>query len=182
MKGDEFKLNLFGPLIFLMTFAVFVASLFLFFSKLSDNRKQAVYEKYAPETTMYVGQNKQGLAKIFKEFFPSKICTSDPQPDCKKANGDQIASLISQDLKDWSSIIFIKATSDRILYMSLPGNTYDLYVNSPEKNELLKELLAGKRDVIPWDDYTYVLAEKEIIVPVKDGDVVIGALARGIIE
>lgn len=182
MKNDPSKLNIIKPLLFLLGFVAFVGILFFVLSILNNQRKERIYRQYAQETESYIAKNRDGLTIIFNDLFPDSVCYDNSQ-SCRTSTGDEIAKLISQDMKDWSSMMFIKSTSSGILYMRLSGDTREFYVYPEDKKTQIEKLLLGQVNKIPWDDYSYELPQKEVIIPVKDKDgKIIGALIRSVIE
>ena len=79
--------------------------------------------------------------------------------------------------------LFKSGFSDKINIARLSGDSKELYIYPTEKEISVKQLLNGEISQIPWEDYTYELPNKEVIIPVKDNsDKVIGAIIRGVIE
>lgn len=182
MENDNKKLPLLKPsiafaaLLFILTVLFFIASSF------SDQRKKEVYNAYAKETQEYIGKNKQGLNVLFNEIFLP--C---PAPDyyssCTSPKSTEIPGVITPDLKDWSSTIFIKLMNEKIYYMRLSGDISTYYYSYDSQKAALEKLLRGEVDEIAWDDYTSELPNKEVVIAVKDdAGKVIGAIMRGVIE
>ena len=80
--------------------------------------------------------------------------------------------------------MFLKLSDKgEILVMDLSGQVKEFYPYPPEKKELLLKLLHGELKQIPWDDYSYELPRKEVIIPVfDDSGKVLGAFIRSGIE
>lgn len=170
----------------IITFLLGMLVLVLVFSTISKQRKQKVYQIYAAETKQYIEKNRQGLVKIFTEVFPKKdACYYNKETPCSNVNGD-LMKYISSDIKDFSSMMFIrKDNSGAIQYLRLSGElSYLSYFDGHYENEqMVRDLLNGTVDSIPWDDYTYSFPQKELVMPVKDDKgKVVGAIVRGILE
>jgi hypothetical protein len=181
MKSDNKKLPIFQTLIAFAAFIAIVGTLFYYLSEYSKERKRTIYQNYASETNTYISKNKDGLNTIFnKVFIP---CTSYYSPQCVSTESAQIPHLVTSDLKDWSSTVFLKEYNGAIYYMRLSGDMGTLYAYDTENKILLEKLLRGEVSEIPWGEYVYELPTKEVVVAVKDetGHVV-GAIARGVIE
>ncbi len=166
---------------------VLIGTLVLMGTSLSNKRKQEVYNKYAQETNIWISQNKEGLRKLFTEVFPNHYCppreTFPPNATYVCPNQAAIHTLISQDLKDWSSTEFIKESQGKLWIMRLSGDVIEFNPYPAEKKNLVHELLRKEVQSIPWDNYTYDFAGKEVIIPVMDeSNKVLGAIVRGVIE
>lgn len=184
MRDNSHKLNLFQPFFFLLIFALVMAVLFFGLASLSNERKNSVYQTYASETTHYINQNQSQLVILFNQIFPKADCVIQRQPNlvCAFPNQDAIAHLLPSTLKDWSSTAFIKEDGERMLIMRLSGDTKEIYVYPEQKRLELQKLLRGEIEKISWDNYSYDLSGKEVVIPVKDGNKVIGAIMRAVIE
>lgn len=185
METNSTKLSLRQPLMFLSVFVLIVIILIGLLSIADQRHKQDVYKRYADETNLYINNNKSALIQLFTEVFPNtdKCNTSFQENTCSRADAEQIARLLPSTLKDWSSTFFIKKTAaNQLLYMRLSGEVYQ-FSSSPEQRTDIEQLLAGTKDMIPWDQYGYILNTKQIIIPVKDtNNNIIGAIVRGVIE
>ena len=67
--------------------------------------------------------------------------------------------------------------------MGLSGETGDVSNYSQDQYMKLSKLLNGQVEEIEWEDYVYVLPNKEVVFAVKDDSgKVVGAIVRGVIE
>jgi hypothetical protein len=181
MTNTPEKLEIKRPLLYLLLFSLVIGVIFLGLTKLSDQRREDVYQKYASETESYIHRNRDGMKRIFTEIFPDKMLCDNY--NCVAVDTDYIPKLISQDLKDWSSTLFLKESGGEILALRLSGDYWNIYIHPQEKKDLVLKLLRGEVAQVPWDDYTYEFSQKEIIIPVKDeSGKVMGAIMRGVIE
>lgn len=117
-------------------------------------------------------------------MFPNQICHDSDPVKCAQPNptGDEIAGMLTQNIKDWSSISFIKLANGEVLEMKLSGDVSGFYPYPADKKQKVVDLLNGKQDKIPWDEYGGY-GQKQVIVPVKDASGhVVGAIVRGVIE
>lgn len=172
------------PLLFLLFFTISIGTLFLVLSSISNYRKEKIYNTYAQETEIYIAKNQQGLEILFNNLMKDECLTDEPWVEqCSVTSGGQIAQLITDDLQDWSSIMFIKRSSTRIHQMRLSGDISRGYFYPRERENEVSDLLNGKADKIPWDDYTNLFPGKEVIIAVKGSSGnVLGAIVRGVIE
>lgn len=167
----------------IITFVLSMFVLVLVFSTISNQRKQKVYQTYAEETKQYIEKNRRGLVKIFTEVFPKKdACYYNKETPCSDVNGD-LMKYISSDIKDFSSMMFIrKDNSGVIQYLRLSGEL-SYFDGHYENEQMVRDLLNGTVESIPWDDYTYSFPQKELVMPVKDDKgKVVGAIVRAILE
>ena len=181
---DKKEISFRSSIVYLLVFAILVASIILVLFSFSNNRKEAVYNTYAQETELYIAKNQEGLEKIFNEYMGDYCYQEKWDPEkCNVADETDIPKLLTQDIKDWSSMIFIKDVG-RDLYMKrISGQGQEFYVYPQEKYDKVEKLLNGEIEKLPWDEYTSVFSQKEVIIPVKDRNgKVIGALVRGVIE
>lgn len=150
----------------------------------SDQRKQAVYDRYAQETDIYIENNRPGLIELFTRIFPDSRCSNYSEQNIKLCpTQDEVARTVPDTLKDWSSTEFIKKSGQSILVMRLSGETSTFYGYSDNREQQLAKLLNGELSSIPWDDYTGSFSHKEVIIPVKDtSGRILGAIVRGVIE
>lgn len=182
------KLDFKITFVILLGIFVLVGALVLVGNSLSNKRKQEVYNQYAQETNIWISQNKEGLRKLFTELFPNYHCPPWQNTTTNTAvyfcpNQDAINSVVSQDLKDWSSTAFIKENQGKLWLMKLSGDTSEFNPYPVEKKNLIYKLLSKEVNSIPWDNYTYDFAGKEVIIPITDeSNKVIGAIVRGVIE
>lgn len=184
MRNENHNLKFSQPLIVLAIFAFVIAVLFLIFSSLSQTRKDSIYQAYALETEQYINKNQPQLIILFNDMFPKTECIINRQQNvpCAFPNQEAIAHLPST-LKDWSSSAFLKADGEKIFMMRLSGDTKELYPYPEQKRLQLQKLLRGETTKIDWDDYTYELTGKEVVIAVKDNnEKVIGAIMRSVIE
>jgi hypothetical protein len=163
----------------LIALSIVVALSIILLSKVSDLRRATVYEQYKQETTSYIDANRPGLTTLFTQVFPNEACSD--SPTCPHPNQEAIAQLISHNLKDYSSMLFVKQGTSHLMQMGLAGDYKEFY---PYKHEdQIRKLLAGELTDIPWDDYVYDFPQKEVIFPVKDGNGrIIGAIVRAVLE
>jgi hypothetical protein len=74
-------------------------------------------------------------------------------------------------------------STEGINVIRLSGDMQSFYVYPNENRIELLKLLNGEVPEIPWDDFTYELPGKEVVIPVKNNSgQVIGAIVRGVIE
>lgn len=185
MRNENHNLKFSQPLIVLTIFVLIIAVLFLIFSSLSQARKDSVYQTYALETEQYINKNQPQLIIFFNDMFSKAECIVNRQQNvpCAFPNQEAIAHLLPSTLKDWSSSAFLKADGEKILMMRLSGDTKELYPYPEQKRLQLQKLLRGETTKIDWDDYTYELTGKEVVIAVKDNnEKVIGAIMRSVIE
>lgn len=189
MTNDENKLDLLKPGLVLLIFLVIVGAGLYFLNNLDKQRKAAVYERYAAETKDYVAKNRPALITLFNQAAGKNLCTSQypSLADCIQTQPfkDQIDHKLTHDLKDWSSTMFIvPGSGDRMMnQMRLSGDLSQYYGYPEDKVVTVLKLLNGEVEEIPWDDYSYELAGKEVIVSVKDDSgKVAGLIMRGVIE
>lgn len=149
------------------------------FDTLSRRRAASVYNSYYKETEAYVQKNSSGLRRVFVEMSGTK-CQFEP---CQNLNNEEIMGLVSKKLTDFSSIGFVAVNArGQMMFMNLAGEKYILR-NADWGIKSMRELINGERSELPWQDYTYHIEGKEIVVPVK-GSVgnIVGLLIRGNIE
>lgn len=185
MRNENHNLKFSQPLIVLAVFALVIAVLFLIFSSLSQARKDSIYQTYASETEQYINQNQAKLNILFNDMFPKTECIINRQQNvpCTLPNQEAIAHLLPSTLTDWSSTAFLKADGEKIFMMRLSGDTKELYLYPEQKRLQLQKLLRGETTKIDWDDYTYELTGKEVVIAVRDDNgKVIGAIMRSVIE
>lgn len=188
MNHNSKNLDLLKPLTFLLFFCIGVAMLFVLLSSADRNRKEKIYQTYATETQNYIQANKDNLIILFTmlrgENPPCQEGISSP-PYCPLPTRQEQINKLTQDLKDWSSTAFLFKSrfNDRINITRLSGDTQELHIYPTEKEIQVKQLLNGEINQIPWENYTYELPNKEVIISVKDtSGRVIGAIIRGVIE
>ncbi|GEM_PF-6863850 len=181
MNEDRRKLNLLTPLIALGVITLVIVVLMTVLTNVDKKRKQDVHDQYTAETQNWMKKNKKTLSNIFTEAIPNSCETQPNYYNC--ANGEDVTKKLSSDIKDFSSIMFMKHTSKgEIITMRLSGQTNLINYNDDKINDLHQLLLGGKGS-LPWDDYFYELQGKEVVVPVKDDKgKIIGAIIRGVIE
>lgn len=162
--------------------------LFVLLSSADRNRKEKIYQTYATETQNYIQTNKDTLMILFTMLRgenPSCQEGISSPPYCPLPTRQEQINKLTQDLKDWSSTAFLFKSrfSDRVNITRLSGDTQELYIYPTEKEVQVKQLLNGEINQIPWENYTYELPNKEVIIPVKDASGrIIGAIIRGVIE
>ncbi len=181
MNEDRRKLNLLTPLIALGVITLIIVVLMTILTNVDKKRKQDVNDTYTAETQNWMKKNKKELLGVFNEAIPDTCRTSEDYYNC--TNGEDITKKLSSDIKDFSSIMFMKHTKNgEIITMRLSGQTNLITYNDNKINDL-HQLLWGGKSSLPWDDYFYELQGKEVIVPVKDDKgKIIGAIIRGVIE
>lgn len=182
MENDYKKLPILKPFLAFVILIVILTVLLFIASSFSNQRKQEVYNAYAKETHEYIAKNKQGLNVLFNEIFlpcPAPTFYS----SCTSPKSNEIPGVVSSDLRDWSSTIFIKFMNEQIYYMRLSGDISTYYSSYDSQQAALEKLLRGEVDEVAWDEYTYELPNKEVVIAVKDDSgKVIGAMMRGVIE
>lgn len=184
-NNDSTKLHFTVPFIIIVIFIGLIAMLSVFFSNMSRKRQSDVTDLYVKETENYIAKNKKGLISLFNDIFTEeKECKKDGVTEiCTNPKVNKIPELLSSDLKDFSSTIFIKKSQLKLLIMRLSGDISEGSSIIPAKEDDIEKLLRGEKDFLPWDDYTYDLQGKEIVVAVKDeSGKTIGAILRGVIE
>jgi len=172
-------------------FVVIAAVLFgiaiFFFNSLNSKRNAQVVTQYTAETNEYIARNKKGLTFIFSNLFlEGKKCNavaSEKMQSCKQTVSAQIHGNLDDDIKDYSSMMFIALdpTSREVSALQLSGElrTGDMHTDSDRK---VRTLLEGNADQIEWDDYFYQFSNNEVIVPVTIDGKRVGAIVRGVIE
>ena len=158
---------------------------FLFaLSTIDKHRKQAVTLVYASELATYTDQNRANLTTLFTEIFPNELCYPSQTNICPKPQTERIASLLPNNLKDFSSTFFVKkGVGGRILLMYLSGEVAEFHIYDPAQKTKVEQLLDGNLDFLPWDEYFSSFPKKEVIVPFRDQNGrVAGAIIRGVIE
>lgn len=184
MKQNHKSLNFLHASLFLIIFSLIVFSLTIFLAALNKQREKDTYLAYANETQEYIQKNKANLMVLFNDIFPKSSCvgTNRYEHVCAYPNQETIAKLLPSTLKDWSSTAFLKKDQGKILLMRLSGDTRELYLN-PKKTYVLDNFFSGGEEQIPWDDYTYELSNKEVVIAVKDDSgKITGAIIRSVIE
>lgn len=178
------KLSLVQPLLFLSIFVIIVLICVGVLSYADNIHKETVLDTYTKETNSYINSNKDTLLKLFAEGFPNTTTCyqNGTNPNCIKPDTSIISALPSS-LKDWSSTFFIKQVNGRIFAMRLSGDVTEENIYPEENKAKIVSLLYGNVESIPWDQYSYILGTKEVIIPVKDKqNKVVGAIVRGVIE
>jgi hypothetical protein len=177
------KIEISRALITLFISAIVIGIVLLVLTNFSNARKERIYNTYAQETQSYIARNKESFNKLFKEMFPKEVCNLTDTSLCpQRPTGDEIGGMLTQDIKDWSSIEFIKLNNGKILTMGLSGYVSEFYIYPEDKKAQVVALLNGRQDKIPWDTYAGY-GQKQVIIPVKDDSgQVIGAIVRGVIE
>lgn len=175
------------PAIFFILLLVIIFVFIIVASLADKSRKEKVWQSYGKEAEVYIKANKNGLLTIFTDIFPAN-CTNNLRASLCDGEaglrGVKIAGLINNNLKDFSSTMFLKKWAGaKSLIMRLSGEVIEPYMYDNSKQKLVDDLLEGKIDKAPWDEYFYELRTKEILIPVKDGqNKTIGILVRGVIE
>ena len=73
--------------------------------------------------------------------------------------------------------------SEGINIIRLSGDSTQYYSYPTEKRIEVIKLLNGEVSELPWDEYTYELPGKEVIVPIRNNQgQIMGAIVRGVIE
>ena len=132
MESSRNQINIMQPILVILILIIFGAFTSYGLQQLHKKRAQGIIDRYTDETLTYIDNNQEGVEKLFKEVFPSTLCNNN-KPNvisCDESNvtQDQIMSLISDDLTDFSSTAFLKeASSGGILLMSLSGEVRKLY-------------------------------------------------------
>lgn len=183
MTNDRKTLN-FLPTLGILAVLSLAATVPLFLlSQSNQARQQQMVQKYTQELQPWMEKNQAGLETIFTESFPGACETHGKDAEsCPSIERSKIASLLSDDLSDFSSTAFIQLSpNERITGLKLSGDIFD--IGYEPNGEVVRQLLKGERDSIPWDDYTYSYAGKEIIVPFRDqNQQIIGGVMRRVIE
>lgn len=173
MTNNRKDLDILGNLKYFFLLVIILVGVLLVLNSLAEKRKREMTKKYYDEALTYIAQNQEGLETIFKDGFSTRSASL------------KIDSLISPNLKDYSSTFFIKETTpNRVEYLMLSKDTgnFDQYQIFQSDNKII-DLLNGKYEFLPWDEYTYLLNTKEVVIAVKDrSGKTIGALVRGVIE
>lgn len=127
----------------------------------------------------------QGFVML-TDIFPDARCYQNTY--CRTAK-ELPTKFISGDLKDFSSTLFIKesTTSGHVLVMKLSGEAgplyYDYFGDNAQREKEILSVLQGTSTETPWEDYTFDLGEKEVILPFKDKNgKTLDALMRAVIE
>lgn len=175
MRSDKDKIDLINPtIITLFIILMFIIPLMIR-SQAASLTKENTYQSYILESKDYIQKNKEGLKVIFNELFPTT-------ESFVKVDEQAIPKLITQDLKHWSSTIFIKQVGENILMMRLSGDTKEFFVTTQLKKNSIANLLSGNPDFLPIEDYTTELSGNEFIMSIKDNsNNVLGAIVRGVI-
>ncbi len=187
-ENNPKELEFFRPLFYLGSFVTALIILFVVFANLNNLRKHQILYKYTLETNQYIEKNVTSLNELFT-LFEENIdhCLDEFSylSSCKFKENFKYAidHQVTHDLKDWSSTAFLlKSSSNSFYLVRLSGDTREFYINGDQETSLRK-LFAGESTEIPWDNYTYDLPGKEVIVAIKDEKgKVIGAIIRGVIE
>ncbi|KKT74028.1 MAG: hypothetical protein UW86_C0001G0006 [Microgenomates group bacterium GW2011_GWA1_Microgenomates_45_10] len=186
-KELSFKTSIFVIGFLIIIVVVLVGGL----SFLNDRRQSLVKEQYQVETSTYTVNNRRGLTELFVNVFPDvedQCYVSTPEFNSCAAKASErkakIQTLIKDDLKDFSSTMFVKMVSrQELLVMRLSGDVRPINIYPPEKEALVKRLLRGEVPTIPWDFYSGELSTKEIFVPIKDAKgEILGAIVRRVYQ
>ena len=186
-KELSFKTSIFVIGFLIIIVVVLVGGL----SFLNDRRQSLVKEQYQVETSTYTVNNRRGLTELFVNVFPDvedQCYGSTPEFNSCAAKASErkakIQTLIKDDLKDFSSTMFVKMVSrQELLVMRLSGDVRPINIYPPEKEALVKRLLRGEVPTIPWDFYSGELSTKEIFVPIKDAKgEILGAIVRRVYQ
>jgi hypothetical protein len=185
MKNDSDKLDLFKPAIAILVLILLIGGGIFFLNQLDQGRKKAVYQQYKQETDQYIAKNQSALTTLFESVTSLSPCPTGTNCPTSQPTKDQIDKQLSHDLKDWSSTMFLvkSRSTEGINVIRLSGDMQSFYVYPNENRIELLKLLNGEVPEIPWDDFTYELPGKEVVIPVKNNSgQVIGAIVRGVIE
>lgn len=188
MKTDSDKLDLIKPAIAIFVMILLIGGGVFALNNLNKQRKNAVYQQYKQETDGYIARNQTALNEFFSKVSSNPTCGEYPSSSpCvpKDPIKDIIDHKLNHDLKDWSSTVFFAPGSSdgQVNVVRLGGDVYPTSTYGPDKKNQVIKLLKGEVSELPWDDYTYDLAGKEVVIPVKNGSgQVIGAIVRSVIE
>ncbi len=185
----EEMINPFVGIKFIAVVAIIVAGIVIGLSYINLQRNDAMVKTYTNETNAYVSRNEKGLSLIFTTLFDeSQKCAlfSDAAKKsvCHEKVSQQIHGSITHDIKDYSSMFFIRMnpTTKAITMLRLSGDSTSLAPSLFKKYTPISELLSSTSDQLPWDDYFYELENNEVIVPVEIDGKRVGAIVRGVIE
>lgn len=185
MKNDSDKLDLIRPAIAILVILLVIGSAIFYLNSLDKQRKNEVYQQYKQETENYIEKNRPALTTLFETITSQKPCPVGTTCPASQPIKDQIDQKLTHDLKDWSSTMFMVRSngSEGINIIRLSGDTSQYYSYPTEKKIDVVKLLSGEVTELPWDEYTYELPGKEVIVPIKNNQgQIIGAIVRGVIE
>lgn len=174
-----------NPLVITLVIVVFGAVVMGTLSIIDQKRKAEVTNTYVAEAESWIAKNQAGLVTIFTEIFPDEMCYRyDANTTCPKPETERIASLINNDLKNFSSTFFVKkGKTNQVLLMYLSGEVAEAHGYPPENQLKLEKLLDGQGEYLPWDEYIQYFSRKEVVVAVRDGKgKLLGAVVRGVIE
>jgi hypothetical protein len=185
MKNDSDKLDLVRPAIAILAILLVIGGAIFYLNSLDKQRKNEVYQQYKQETDSYIEKNRPGLTTLFEIITAQKPCTFGTTCSASQPIKDQIDQKLTHDLKDWSSTMFMVRSngSEGINIIRLSGDTSQYYSYPTEKKIEVLKMLNGEVSDLPWDEYTYELPGKEVIVPIKNSQgQIMGAIVRGVIE
>lgn len=185
MKNDSEKLDLLKPAIAIFVLILLIGGGVFALNNLNKQRKNEVYQQYKAETEQYIQKNRPALTTLFETITSQKPCPVGTTCPASQPVKEQIDRQLTHDLKDWSSTMFMvrNTASEGINIIRLSGDSTQYYSYPAEKRIEVIKLLNGEVSELPWDEYTYELPGKEVIIPIKNSSgQVIGAIARGVIE
>lgn len=172
-------LILMGAIALVIGIGVFVLNL------VNQNRSQKLKQEYTAETLAFIEANQAGLNTLFTQVFErADTCTNTRREistlPCDKEISNEIFTLVDlHPLKDFSSTSFVRLHNNEVQRLSLSGyvSEYTLYEPGAAK---MVSLLRGELGV------SYLFPEKyspsEVVVVVKEGNSVLGAIVRPVLE
>lgn len=188
MKNDSDKLDLIKPAIAILVLILLIGGGVFALNNVNNQRKEVVYQQYKQETDAYIARNQPVLTEFFAQVSGKPTCDQySPVSTCipKEPIKEMIDHKLGHDLKDWSSTVFFAPGSSdgQVNVVRLGGEIYQTSTYSPDKKNQVVKLFKGEVSELHWDDYTYDLVGKEVVIPVKNNDgKIIGAIVRGVIE
>lgn len=193
-------INLKYALIGVMFVGIISAILIGFAVSVNKARQEQVVIKYTDETNQLISANLQQFETLFKNVFDTCKQEFDATPstpnayridsvDCKSAK-TVLEQINFGSTKDSSAIAYIRFPNGKIEIIEASGKydppqtPQDAYQLSwqPEKRTALTEYFAQGKSIPMWDDYISYIPGKEVIVPVKSNNQIIGYIFRGVIE
>lgn len=166
----------------------------------NKHRNQSIVDRYMEEAQPFIQANQTAWENLFTTTFDqAETCAAQSRhypnnvQTCESTISAQIRFVGTESLKDYSSTAFLRLKNGHVQKLSLSGdlniNSVDSWDYSPSgsnrdngKEEKVRDLLQGKISQLPWDNYTYGFPGKQVIIPIRVGDHILGALIRGVIE
>lgn len=185
MKNNSDKLDLVKPAVAIITLILLLGGGIFFLNNLNKQRKETVFQQYKQETEQYIDKNRPALITLLESITSLIPCPTGTTCPASQPSKEQIDKQLSHDLKDWSSTMFLVKSrgGEGINVVRLSGDVSSFYAYPNDERINLLKLLNGEVSELPWDDYTYELPGKEVVIPVKNNSgQVIGAIVRGVIE